>query len=421
MPVALGKFVSSFAGLITLALLARHLGPSPFGVIAVLRAVVLVVDQYANFNTWQAVVKYGTEAIAAERPRDVDRLIKLSTMIDFVSATAGVGVLAVLALVTPAAFGWTAEQGFLCVFYGLTLVTRVAGTSDGIFRLCDAYRAQAIVTTFSAFVLTGTVAVAVFLEASLSRCVVALVAGEVIGNIAITLAAYWVARKHGYGAWMQSSLKGARDLFPGIVRFLLATNGQLTVKKTTTELDTFVVGAMLGTVASGWFRVVKQLSGIPGRIFMPFEQVLFTELARASASSDYVGFTRLLRRFTLIVGVGSLLLWAGAAVVAEPLIRVIAGDEFVGAAPAFRWYMLAIALVVVSSTVQRAVVALGRPGLLFAFELGSLGVLVVTTLLGALHAGLVGVAAGVVLHKIVQLAWTVWLVRRVLREKQRAS
>lgn len=46
-----------------------------------------------------------------------------------------------------------------------------------------------------------------------------------------------------------------------------------------------MIGAMLGKIPSGLFRVVKQLGTIPGRVFMPFEQVLFTELARAAAAT----------------------------------------------------------------------------------------------------------------------------------------
>jgi O-antigen/teichoic acid export membrane protein len=280
LPVAIGKLVSAFAGLVTLALLARQLGPGPFGVIAVMRAVVLVVDQYANFNTWQAVIKYGAEAIANGRPRDVDRMIKLATLIDLGSGFAGAVVLCGLAFVVPAAFDWSSHEAWFVLLYGLTLVTRVSGTSDGIFRICDAYRMQAITTSVSAAAMTAAVAVAVALDASFDGCMIALIAGEVAGNLVITIGGYWVAAQHGYGGWPRAQLAGIRTTFPGIARFLLSTNAQLTVKKTSGELDTFVVGVMLGKVPSGWFRVVKQLGGIPGKIFMPFEQVLFTELAR---------------------------------------------------------------------------------------------------------------------------------------------
>jgi hypothetical protein len=45
----------------------------------------------------------------------------------------------------------------------------------------------------------------------------------------------------------------------------------------------------------------------------------------------------------------------------------------------------------------------------------SLVVLVAATIIGAWQWGLEGVTIGVVLHKLVQMSWSTWLVRRVLR------
>ena len=158
-PAALGKFVNAISGLVTLAILTRYLGPGPFGVIAVIRTVVTLVDSYANFNTWQAIIKYGTEAIAEHRSDDVKRVIKLSFLIDASTAVIGALVVAVLAFAIPGRFGWSSHDAALCALYSITLVSKVSGTSDGIFRICDAYRVQAIVAGASAITMTGLVVV----------------------------------------------------------------------------------------------------------------------------------------------------------------------------------------------------------------------------------------------------------------------
>ena len=306
----------------------------------------------------------------------------------------------------------------LCALYSITLVTRVPGASDGIFRICDAYRAQAIVTSIGAAAMTIAIAVAVALDASLDGCMIALIAGEVISNLLVTMASFYVASRGGLGGWLTSSLAGIRTTFPGITRFLISTNAQLTVKKTQTELDMVVVGFMLGTAAAGLFRVVKQLGTIPGRVFMPFEQVLFTELARAASAGDYAGFARLLARSAGIATVGSLAIWAIAAAAAGPIIRLVAGNAFIAAAAPFRWYLLAMVLNVANAPVQRAMVALGRPGTLFWFDLGALAVLVITMLAFVSVWGVVGVALAMLLHKVMQTGWSTWLVARIIRQRQ---
>ncbi len=419
-PAAAGKFINAISGLVTMAVLARYLGPGPFGVIALFRTVVTVVDLYANFNTWQALVKYGAEAIAQERPEDVKRMIKLAFAIDITTAVLGTLVVAALTLVIPERFGWTPSEAALCAIYGITLISKVSGTSDGIFRICDAYRVQAVVAGIAAILSTAAVVIAVALDSSFEGCVIALVIAEVSSNIATTIAAFWVANKSGYRGWLKTSLQGIRATFPGLVRFFVSTNAQLTVKTTQGEIDMIFVGSMLGKEAAGMFRVVKQLGTIPGRVFLPFEIVLFTELARCAAVHDYAGFRRLLLRAVTIAGVGSLVIWAVAALIATPLIELVAGSAFVSVAPAFRWYLLGMVVQVCSTTVLRSMIALGRPGTAFLFDAASLIVLIGTLIVGAQLWGLVGVAIAILLHKSIQLVWSTSVVWRLLRRAEAA-
>jgi O-antigen/teichoic acid export membrane protein len=418
-PAAVGKLVMSLAGLVTMALLAHHLGAVAFGVVAMIRTFVGIVEQYANFNTWQAIIKFGTEAIATERTADVKRIIKLGVVIDLATAGIAAVVIAGVAFAVPTAFDWSTTEAAACAFYGVTVVTRVVGASDGIFRICDAYRAQAISSSISACALMAATAIAVALDANFTGCVVSLVIGEVVGNVVITLSSFKVARDRGYGGWHKATLAGTRTVFPGILRFMLATNGQLTVKKTSSELDMMIVGVMLGKASAGLFRVIKQLGTIPGRIFMPFEQVVFTELARAAAAHDYRTFMRLLRRFSALVAIGSFVVWIIAALASEPLIVLVAGDEFAPAASGFRWYLFAMVLLIANAPILRALVALGRPGTLFWFELATLAILAVSLVLGARAYGLVGVGVAVVIHRALQLAWSVATVTQIVHERER--
>ena len=417
-PVTIGKAVTSLASLVTLALLTRQLGVELFGVLALIRTIATITEQFANFNTWLAIVKYGAEAIAERRVDDVNRVIKVAVLIDVATAVIASVVIVALAFALPEAFDFTFHQSIMCALYSITIVTRVAGAADGIFRICDAYRSQAIATSLGALTSIVAIAVAVGVGAGFDGCVLALAVGEVAGNIIVMAVAFSVASANGYGRWWRTPLAGLRKAFPGIVHFLFATNGQLTVKKAQTELDMIVVGSVLGKIPAGLFRVVKQLGTIPGRIFMPFEQVLFTELARFAAANDFRSFARLLRRSAAVATLGSLAIWAVAAVAAAPLVRLVAGADYVAAAEPFRWYLLAMVLVVANAPIQRAIVALGRPGTVFLFDLLTLVVLAGAAIAGAYKWGLVGVAAAVLLHKVLQVGWSTWLVSRIIAQRR---
>ncbi len=419
--VSTGKAIGQVASLASVAVLTRELGPEQFGVLALIRTVASITEAYANFNTWQAVIRYGAAAMAAGKNDDLKKIIKLAMLIDVATALLAAVVIVVLAFVLPSAFGWSSHESLLCALYALTVMTRVAGTSDGIFRICRAYRTQAAGDILQAIAPMVAVIIAALLHAGLDGAFIALICGEIVGNVLDMSISFSVAAKHGFGGWRRASLVGVRERFPGILHFILATNGQLTVKKTQNELDMIVVGSMLGRFASGLFKLVKQIGKIPGLVFMPFEQVVFAELSHCAAAHDYDGFQRLLRRFTGIVLLGALGLWATAALMASPLVHLVAGTRFLDAVPALRIYLLAMAFSVVNAPTQRALIALGRPGTVLAFDLAALAILITTTIIGAYFWGLTGVAGAVLLHKLTQLTWSTLMVSRVVRQQRSAA
>jgi O-antigen/teichoic acid export membrane protein len=419
--VSVGKAISQVAGLVSLAILTRQLGPSLFGVLALIRTVAMVTEAYANFNTWQAILKYGSDAIAAGNRVNVQRVIKLAMVIDVTTAAIAAVVIVGIAFLVPSAFGWSMHESLLCSAYALTVLTRVAGTCDGIYRLCNAYRTQAIGDVLQATAPMLAIVGAASLKLGFDGAVIALIIGEVTGNIIDMAMSFYVAAQHGYGGWSRTSLAGIRATFPGIRHFIVATNVQLTVKKTQVELDMIVVGSMLGRAASGLFKVVKQLGRAPSLVFMPFEQVLFAELAQRAAEKDYRGFRSLLRKFSAVVFLGAVGIWVVVAVISRPIVEVLAGEQFVAAVPALRIYLLAMAMSVAATPTQRALIALGRPGTLLAFDLAALAVSLVTTIAGAYYWGIEGVAAAVLLHKVMQLVWASWLVGHVIRKQRSAA
>ena len=412
-----GRSVGQLASLVSVAVLTRRLGPEQFGVLALIRTVAGLTEAYANFNTWQAVLKYGAAAVVAGKRDDVRRILKLAMLIDVSTAMLAAVVIVALACVIPSLFGFSTHESLLCALYALTVLTRVAGTCDGIYRICNAYRSQAIGDAFQAAAPAVAVVIAGLCHAGLEGMVVALVCGEIAGNLVDMTIAFLVASQHGYGGWPRISLVDARVRFPGILHFIFASSGQLTVKKTQNEFDMIVVGSMLGQFASGLFKLVKQLGRIPALAFMPLEQVLFADLAHHAAAHDYQGFQRLLRRFTGIVFLGALGAWAVVALTAHPLVQALAGEKFLDAVPALRIYLLAMAITVANAPAQRALIVLGRPGTVLVFDLGTLGVLVATTIMGAYVWGITGVAGAFLLHKLTQLTWSSILVTRVIRQK----
>ncbi len=58
-----GNMIAWILGLITFAITARILGPTQFGIFVLITTYVTIVDKILNFQSWQALIKYGAEVL----------------------------------------------------------------------------------------------------------------------------------------------------------------------------------------------------------------------------------------------------------------------------------------------------------------------------------------------------------------------
>lgn len=415
----LGKLGSSVASLAILAILARYLGPERFGVLAVVRSVVAIIDHYSNFSTWQLLIRYGTQSLAREANDDFRSIVKVSFLTDACTALTGSTLAIAIAYAIPRVVGLSDDEAAYCAVYGSSLATRITGMSEGVLRIFDRYAAQAVVTNVFMFLMVPAVALASALDGGLWGCLCAIMVCEIAGNVATLVVAMRTLAVHGHGTWARASLQDLAKRFPGVLRFLVSTNLQGSVKKTQAEADLVIAGAFLGTTDAGFFRVIKQLGSIPARIVMPLEQVLFTELAKFAARREFAAFLRVLRRIAALFLVIGAAVWLVTLLAGEPLIVFLAGEEFRPAAAAFPIYMLAAILSAGNTPIMRAMIALGKPQVLLYVEVGSTAAMLALLVVGA-QFGLAGLSTAMLVHRGAQIAGSWALVSWTARAEMRA-
>src|SRR3546814_10331883 len=73
-----GKAVGGLLSLATMALAVRALGLEGYGVLVLIHTFAVAVASVGKFQSWQAVLRYGAPALAAGRPEDLVRLVRLA-------------------------------------------------------------------------------------------------------------------------------------------------------------------------------------------------------------------------------------------------------------------------------------------------------------------------------------------------------
>ncbi len=201
-----------------------------------------------------------------------------------------------------------------------------------------------------------------------------------------------------------------------IVRRLLAFGlplaGSSIIVFAVTFIDQFIVGAMLGPVALGFYVLAFNLSNWPVAVFsQPVRQVAPATFARLQGDPSaqrkaFVLSTGLLTAVTVPV----CLVLSGAA---DPLVHVLYGSQWSPAAEALLWLGVLAGLRILFELAYDYLVVLGSTRMVLAVQLIWLVALVPGVYVGARLAGLAGAAAGqVVIALIVVLPiYVVWLRR----------
>lgn len=104
-----GEVAASGISLITMAFAARALGPEQFGILALIQAYVVIVDKTINFQSWQALIKYGSDALTDRDDNSLKGLIKFGFFLDISTSILGAIVAVLGAKIFGVYMDWESE------------------------------------------------------------------------------------------------------------------------------------------------------------------------------------------------------------------------------------------------------------------------------------------------------------------------
>ena len=96
-------------------------------------------ETLATFNSWQAVIKYGSDAIEARNEAGLLQLVKFGFLLDIGSAAAGAVLALVLAGPVIRLLGWDESLRPMLMLYSLAILLNISGTPIGLLRLFDRF------------------------------------------------------------------------------------------------------------------------------------------------------------------------------------------------------------------------------------------------------------------------------------------
>jgi O-antigen/teichoic acid export membrane protein len=222
----------------------------------------------------------------------------------------------------------------------------------------------------------------------------------------------WAARGKLARPRFEGGLKHVLRENPGIWRFMLGANADVTVSELAGRLAPLAVGWVLGPTSAAFYAVGQRATAVLAQPAQILGQASYAELARLAAAGDRGPAIRAaVQRAVLIALAAASPVVLVVGLFGDRVSVLMAGAAFAAAAPVMVWLTVARAIQLAGPPISAALTALGRPGLSVGANLVSgVGLMLVLPPLLSWN-GLTG--AG--LHSLIQalvavglLAFSVW-------------
>lgn len=363
--LASGDAVSAILGVLTFAVSARALGTETLGMLILIDTYVRVVDMLINFQSWQFIIKYGSDALESKDLSGFKALVKLGSLVD--GATAIVGFIVAFALSEAIARwqNWPPEMLGLARVYCITVLFTFSGVPTGILRIFGKFKTFSIQKSVCSIIRFGGVLIAWALGYKLQGFLMVWIITEIFDDLALIFLAWRELHKQGLANVWQESLKGLRKRYPGIGGFLISTNLTGSVKAGFRELDVLIVGKYLSLTDVSLYKLAKKLCASLDRITNPLYQSLYPELTKLWAKRDHANFFRMVRHMIWVMGGLSLSIWVGFVIFGHSIIEIMAGREFVPAYFVTVLYLVANGIAITTLPFAPMILAMGKAHLSF--------------------------------------------------------
>ncbi|MDP7142119.1 MAG: oligosaccharide flippase family protein [Alphaproteobacteria bacterium] len=327
----LGRGTQGILSLVYLALAARTLGAAGFGNLVIIHSLVLTAAQLIRFQTWQAVMRYGDDALKQNDIKTFQDINLFAVFLDFISAVICAGGLILFLNYCYGITGLQAEIEPLAKLYALGSIFVMLGSAPlGYLRLADRHDLIAIQTTVEPAIRFIGAIILFFINGPLEAFLILWFAAMTASRITLMVIAVRTMRKENL--WSDFTVRPAKILHPvsGIWRYVCGTQLTSTLNITNGPIGTILAGALLGAPAAGIFRVAQQFADI---LIKPVNKLLvpaiYTDMTQSAGNRTIL--KDLSVKTALFAGAPSLGIFIILVAAGKVLITATVGTEYLGA------------------------------------------------------------------------------------------
>ncbi len=375
-----GKAAAALLGLAYMVIATRALGPTDYGVLVLVHGFAMTVGGVVNFPGWHAIVRYGAQALAEDDHPRMLRLLRFAGLVEAVGGIASIAAAALLAPILGPKLGWSPTAVAFALPYSFAVLGSIRATPAGYLQLLGRFDWLGLHNLVAPGVRLIGAALVAALGLGLKGFLVAWLIAALAEWAAMWLLGIVAMRRTLADPKLLGSVRGAIGENPGLWRFMLAANADVTLTELAARIAPLFVGWIMGPAAAGLYAVAQRATVVIQQPAQIMGQAAYAELARLVAGG---GSGQALR--TAVFRCAGVALAASTPVVlilalfGREVAIALGGEAFASASGLILLLAVARAAWLVAPAASSALTALGRPVLSvvanFAVNLGLLPLL----------------------------------------------
>ena len=371
-----GKAGAGVISLVYIALAAHALGPTDYGILILVHTYVLTVGGVIEFPGWHAVVRYGAQALLAGDEQRLARLLKFAAALELACGVVAVVIAALLAPWIGAKLGWSQRAIELSLPYSLAVLATVRATAAGYLQVTGRFGLLGAHSLVPPIVRLIGAVVAWAGHWGLVGFLWAWLAAAVLEWAVMWIMAFATMPRSLRKLTVTTDLRGVRAENPGIVRFMLGANADVTFAELAARVTPLAIGWLGGPAAAGLFAIAQRATTVIAQPAQSLGQAAYAELAKLAAKGQTGLVISTIARtsgVTMAVAIPVCLLFG---LFGDTFAKLMGGDGFAAAGGLMLWLAIARTILLCAPPLSAALTALGRPSLSAVMNLtGSLGLI----------------------------------------------
>ncbi len=302
-----GDALVSVLNIVNLLLVINTIGLSDNGKMVIIQTYVLLFNDIFNFQSFNALIKFMSEAIENKAVDKAKFFIKQALFLDITTAIIGTTLGYLLVEFIASFMNWESSIVLYIKIYMLFIIFNITGTAIGVLRFFNEFKVIVLTNLLAGILRTIAYFIGFMSKQEMLYFIIVELFFSITLNMSLIFNAYRVLKKNNLSDFFKVKFYFHKEFF----MFNLYNNLVLVLDIPRVHLSSLIISKVLGFSEVSILKVIDKICNVISKLGSPINQVIYPELSMMIAKNKFQEAKKLAYKITLgisSIGIAGVLL-----------------------------------------------------------------------------------------------------------------